>query len=156
MKAGKKHADAEPGRRDFLKWTGAAVGGALVLGAAFSQRARHEIAPPVPSRRRRHGHRTPKPESSAGPTLTKFVDRLRIPPVISPSGLLDGVPFYDVNMVPFRRKLHRDLPPTTLWGYNARYPGPTFEARRGHPIAVRWRNSLPVHHILPLDTTIHG
>ena len=157
MKAGKKHADAEPGRRDFLKWTGAAVGGALVLGAAFSQRARHEIGPPAPPRRRRrHGHRTQKPESSAGPTLTKFVDRLRIPSVISPSGLLDGVPFYDVNMVAFRKKLHRDLPPTTLWGYNARYPGPIFEARRGHPIAVRWRNSLPAHHILPLDTTIHG
>jgi len=57
MKAGKKRADAEPGRRDFLKWTGAAVGGALVLGAAFSQRARHEIGPPAPPRRRRrHGH----------------------------------------------------------------------------------------------------
>ena len=134
MKAGKKHADAEPGRRDFLKWTGAAVGGALVLGAAFSQRARHEIGPPAPPRRRRrHGHRTPKPESSAGPTLTKFVDRLRIPSVISPSGLLDGVPFYDVNMVPFRRKLHRDLPPTTLWGYNAPVSWPDLRSPQRPP-----------------------
>jgi spore coat protein A len=155
MGAKRKDVDAEPGRRAFLKWTGAAVGGTLAFGAAFSARGRRGTGPLTPSRRR-HRHRTPKPDASAGPTLAKFVEPLHIPPVISPSGLLDGVPLYDVDMVQFRRKLHRDLPPTTLWGYNAQYPGPLFEARRGDPIAVRWRNSLPPHHFLPVDTTIHG
>jgi spore coat protein A, manganese oxidase len=155
MGARQKDVNVELGRRAFLRWTGAAVGGTLALGAAFSNRGIRDTGPLTPSRRR-HRHRTPKPEFSAGPTLAKFVDPLRMPRVISPSGLRDGVPFYDVNMVQFRRKLHRDLPPTTLWGYNAQYPGPTFEARRGHPIAVRWHNSLPPHHLLPVDTTIHG
>src|SRR5438034_1541710 len=36
------------------------------------------------------------------------------------------------------------------------YPGPTFEARRGRPIAVRWRNQLPTNHILQVAPTIHG
>jgi spore coat protein A len=70
--------------------------------------------------------------------------------------VLGKVPFYDVDMMRFQKKLHRDLPPTTLWGYNGMYPGPTFEVRRGHPIAVRWKNNLPDHHFLPIDTTIHG
>src|SRR5262245_51035337 len=140
----RNEADAELGRRAFLKWTGAAVGGTLVLGAAFSRREVAPLTPPM--RRRRHRHRTPKPDPSAGPTLAKFVDPLRIPPLITPSGLLDGVPLYDVDMVEFRTRLHRGLPPTTLWGYNAGYQGPLFEARRRNPIAVRWRNNLPPHH----------
>ena len=56
----------------------------------------------------------------------------------------------------FRQKLHRDLPPPTLWGYNGQYPGPTVEARRGQPIAVRWMNNLPNRHMLPIDNTLHG
>jgi len=70
--------------------------------------------------------------------------------------LPNGRPLYDVGMVPFRQKLHRDLAPTLLWGYNGAYPGPTFEAHRGEPIRVLWRNALPSTHPLPIDTTIHG
>jgi spore coat protein A len=59
-------------------------------------------------------------------------------------------------MTQFRQQLHRNLPPTTLWGYNGMYPGPTFEVRRGSPVAVRWENALPGIHFLPIDTTLHG
>ncbi|MGA8030694.1 MAG: multicopper oxidase, partial [Bryobacteraceae bacterium] len=55
-----------------------------------------------------------------------------------------------------RQKIHRDLPPTTLWGYNGNWPGPTIEARRGNPVAVKWTNSLPARHLLPVDNSIHG
>jgi spore coat protein A, manganese oxidase len=58
-----------------------------------------------------------------------------------PDGRLDGDTLYLVTTQVFSQKLHRDLPPTTLWGYNAQYPGPTFEARRGQPIGVRWMNN---------------
>jgi spore coat protein A len=56
----------------------------------------------------------------------------------------------------FQKKLHRDLPATTLWGYNGQYPAPTFDVRRGHPIAVKWQNDLPGKHFLPIDHTLHG
>jgi Multicopper oxidase len=59
-------------------------------------------------------------------------------------------------MTPFRQKLHRDLAPTLLWGYNGKYPGPTFDVRRGHPIAVRWSNHLPARHMFQIAPTIHG
>ncbi len=56
----------------------------------------------------------------------------------------------------FRQQIHRDLPPTSLWGYNGMWPGPTFEVRRGQTLSVKWTNQLPTRHFLPIDTTIHG
>ncbi|MEH7462233.1 multicopper oxidase [Bacillus thuringiensis] len=89
-------------------------------------------------------------------SLKKFVDALPIPPVLKPEGISDGIPFYDVTMKQFKQKLHRDLPPTTVWGYNGMYPGPTFEVERNHPIFVKWNNKLPFEHLLPVDQTVHG
>src|SRR5512146_781644 len=88
--------------------------------------------------------------------LTKFVDPLPILPVMTPSGSLDGNPYYEVPMVQFQQKLHSQLDPTTLWGYRGQFPGPTFEVQRGQPVSVKWMNNLPAAHFLPVDHTIHG
>src|ERR1700679_538309 len=61
--------------------------------------------------------------------LARYVDALPIPPVIRAAGTPGEV--VDIEMREFRRKVHRDLPPTTLWGYNGSWPGPTIEARSG-------------------------
>ena len=97
-------------------------------------------------------------------TLTKYVDPLVNPldHVIAPTGTLSGAPLYEVGISQFQQRLHRDLPPTTVWGYNGIYPGPTFNIHRGETINVRWTNSLtdglgtPLDHLLPYDTTVHG
>ncbi|HEV7518368.1 MAG TPA: multicopper oxidase domain-containing protein, partial [Thermoanaerobaculia bacterium] len=89
--------------------------------------------------------------AQSSPTLTPFVDALPIPPVLTP-----GAATVDVHMRQFRQKLHRDLAPTKLWGYNGTYVGPTFETRTGSPISVQWLNDLPATHFLPIDHTIHG
>src|SRR5262245_39617133 len=89
-------------------------------------------------------------------SLTPFVDPLPVPDVIKPVDPRQAVPLFRVTMQAFSRKLHRDLPPTPLWGYNAQYPGPTFEARRGRPIDVLWQNNLPHTHMFPIDDTLHG
>lgn len=89
-------------------------------------------------------------------SLDKFVDKLPIPSVIKAKGKRNGLPYYEVAMKQVRQQLHRDLPPTTVWGYNGMYPGPTFEVRRNHPILVRWGNHLPFEHLLPVDRTLHG
>ena len=88
--------------------------------------------------------------------LKKFVDALPLPPVVKPVEKIDSVPLYEVTMQQVNQKLHRDLPPTTVWGYNGMYPGPTFEVRRDHPIFVKWINCLPLEHLLPVDSTVHG
>ena len=128
------------GRRAFLKVIGGTAGATAAVGggALFLLPARRAAG------------------QSVGESLTKFVDRLPVPSVIAPSGTVGGDPLFRVAMRQVRQKLHRDLPSTTVWGYNGLYPGPTFEARRGRPIAVQWTNDLPPRHMLPIDRTLHG
>ncbi len=85
--------------------------------------------------------------------LVSYVDPLSVPAVIRSSQHAEAV---HVKMHPFQHKVHRDLPPTNLWGYNGTWPGPTFEVRKGQPLSVKWTNALPTKHFLPIDTTIHG
>lgn len=128
-------------RRTFLKLMSGAAGATVALGSGV-------LSLLLPAGRAEG--------QSFGESLTKFVDPLPIPPVIRPSAHVDGTPLFQVTMEEFRQKLHRDLPPTSLWGYNGLYPGPTFEARRGRRIAVKWMNNLPARHFLPIDSTLHG
>ena len=91
----------------------------------------------------------------AGP-LASYVTPLSIPPVIrAKPGSAPNAPV-EVRMVPFQHRSHRDLPAAMVWGYNAKWPGPTFEVRRGEPLFVKWSNHLPPKHFLPVDPTIHG
>jgi spore coat protein A, manganese oxidase len=58
------------------------------------------------------------------------------------------IPFYRVLMTEAAVKVHRDVPLTRAWTYEASFPGPTIEARAGHPILVEWMNALPPKHFL--------
>ncbi|KAB3535371.1 multicopper oxidase domain-containing protein [Alkaliphilus pronyensis] len=88
--------------------------------------------------------------------LSKFEDKLPIIKNLKPKEKLDGVPYYKIRMQQFKQKLHRDLPETTVWGFEGKYPGPIIEVRRNEWIKVKWINDLPEKHLLPVDTTIHG
>ena len=87
--------------------------------------------------------------------LEKFVDSLPLMKTIQPLRHDKNGDYYEVRMEEFTQKLHRDLRPTRLWGYNRQYPGPLFEVNRGEPIHVKWINDLPYKHILPVDKSIH-
>ena len=63
---------------------------------------------------------------------------------------------YRVRMMESSRKIHTELPPTRLWGYEGQYPGPVIEAMRGEAVEVRWENHLPTKHLFAIDPTIHG
>jgi spore coat protein A len=92
-------------------------------------------------------------KTAASNGLAQFVDALPIPPVIRPSA--NSVTH--IRMLPALQKVHRDLPPTPIWGFNGIWPGPTIEARHGTPIKIKYHNdALPTTHPLPVDTTIHG
>lgn len=70
-------------------------------------------------------------EKNNAPALANYVDPLPIPRVIRASQS-SGV--IQMPMRQFHHKAHRDLPPTTLWGYDGTWPGPTLEVRRGQPL----------------------
>jgi spore coat protein A len=89
--------------------------------------------------------------------LEPFVDALPIPGVAQPvMGEPGGEATYEIEMTQFQQQLHRDLAPTTVWGYEGAYPGPTIEAFRDLPVTVEWINALPATHYLPVDTCPHG
>jgi spore coat protein A len=94
------------------------------------------------------------PPVKSGVKLARYVDPLPVPAVLRAAEQPEGN--ISIEMRAFQRKVHRDLPPTKLWGYNGSWPGPTIEARKGHPLSIRWVNHLPAKHFLPIDTSIHG
>ena len=90
----------------------------------------------------------------AQPPLTPYVDKLVIPPVLTPATASSGVPkSYKVAAVAVNQRLHRDLPrKTPMWGYadyrtgtpvGACSPGPTMIGMRGTPVQVTYTNKLP-------------
>ncbi len=79
--------------------------------------------------------------------LKPFVDPLPRLPVAVPQGSDARGTSYRMAIVQLSQKLHRDLPPTRVWGFDdghsgARFPGPSFELQRGEPIRVTWSNEL--------------
>jgi spore coat protein A, manganese oxidase len=96
---------------------------------------------------------SPAPVRS-GVKLAPYVDPLPIPRVIrstdNPTGILE------LEMIQFQQKVHRDLPATTVWGYNGSWPGSTIEAQSGQALNINWISKLPTTHLLPIDHSIHG
>jgi spore coat protein A len=87
--------------------------------------------------------------------LKPFADPLPIPGVLAPAD--PGPPaFYQVGMTEFTQQLHRDLSPTTVWGYEGAFPGPIIQVNTDEPIQVEWINNLPAQHHLTVDTCPHG
>ncbi|HXX66507.1 MAG TPA: multicopper oxidase domain-containing protein [Polyangiaceae bacterium] len=96
-------------------------------------------------------------------SVTRFVDRLPIPPVLRPDGTrpdpeapAETISYFRVPMREITAKVHRDLPPTRVWTYAGRFPGPTFETRSGKGLLVEWVNELPDRHFLPIDHNLCG
>ena len=113
-------------------------------------------------------HGQPNPTESQAPplnasTLKPWVDPLPIMPLAKSSGLRPSpenaalkIPYYRIAMRAMQVKLHRDLPPTTVWSYGGSFPGPVFDTRSGEGLLVEWVNELPAKHFLPIDHTLHG
>jgi len=83
--------------------------------------------------------------------LTPFVDALPILPTAQSNIIVEKQ---------FTTKVHRDLPPTTLWGFDdgsgPRSPGPTIVGQTGMPVDITWDNELPAHHVLGVDQCLAG
>jgi len=89
-------------------------------------------------------------------TLDRYIDPLPIPSRLVPYEKRRNQLRFRVRIVEFEKRLHSQLPPTRLWGYEGQYPGPTFEAFQDQSIEVRWENRLPTQHLFPIDSHIHG
>ncbi|HSZ28538.1 MAG TPA: multicopper oxidase domain-containing protein [Pseudonocardiaceae bacterium] len=81
------------------------------------------------------------PTSRPGTMLTKFVDPLRIPPVLRPDRD-ETLPHLTVRMRTTQVQLHSQLPPTTVWAYDGHFPGPTFDIQSDQRLRVSWVNEI--------------
>jgi FtsP/CotA-like multicopper oxidase with cupredoxin domain len=71
--------------------------------------------------------------------LAPFVDPLPIPSRLI-AAQHDGQ--LTVHIRAGQDRFHRDLPISSIWGFEGTVPGPTIEAERGQPVTVEWRNEL--------------
>jgi spore coat protein A len=154
-------------RRRFLRLSAAAAAAAAAGGTIAHRSFAHTMAG-VPGAKA--GGPVPAPEARAPAfpnldpnTLARFVDPLPLPAVAQaaerraiPGKPAPRVPYYRVAARAITSKLHRDLPPTTLWSYGGTVPGPMFETQSGEGLLIEWANELPSRHFLPIDHTLHG
>ena len=140
-------------RRRFVQHLGLLTAASAAHGAYAAAQTGHKMSAPPPSTE-------PLLDTAA---LARFVDPLPIPVLARPSGLrtdpgnpASQIPYYRIAMQQFQARVHRDMQPTTFWGYGASCPGPTLEVRSGKPILVEWSNQLPQKHFFPIDHTLHG
>src|SRR6478752_5915336 len=73
------------------------------------------------------------------PPIAPFVDRVPIPPRLIATEH-DGR--LTVRIRAGEHGFHRELPASSIWGFEGTFPGPTIEAERGKPVTVEWRNEL--------------
>ncbi|WP_090790377.1 multicopper oxidase domain-containing protein [Paenibacillus sp. GP183] len=133
---------------------------------------------------------SPLPELDAkgnvipGTGIRKFVDSLPglgaanandlgqyLPVAIPDTTTYPGSDYYEISLVEYTEKLHKDLPATKLRGYKQTnttdatvskpsYFGPVINAQKDRPVRVKFTNNLPTGSggdlFLPVDTTIMG
>ena len=129
-------------RRDFIKWS--AVGGAgLVAGRGLWNGAARQTGSPIPAVSARGG-----PVASG---LTPYLDPM--PVLVDYAVDATGGGTVRLNTALISRKVHRQLPATTLFGYlhsggpgaddtGASYLGPPIVAKSGTAVKVRYTNGL--------------
>lgn len=124
-------------RREFIK--GAALGGAgLVVGGTLLNNGRAQAVSQAQA-------------ALATPTLTPYMDRM--PTLLDNLINATGGGTFNLSTDLITRKLHSQLPATTLFGYlrpggptadaiDASYLGPVILAQSGTPVTVNYKNNL--------------
>jgi len=136
-------------RREFIKAAGLATASVAVLS--------------------RFGVSTAYAAAANSQFLRKWIQPLR---GLGPDGIpvlagmadpvLPNTMLYQVTAGEFLDQLHPDMGPTRLWGYwdstdpVQRHLGGMMLTRRGTASRLRFTNTLPDRHIIPVDTTLPG
>jgi spore coat protein A len=102
------------------------------------------------------GSETTQQEYRTPATLERYINPLPIPKTLRPYSTSQAKTRYRVRILECKQQLHSQLPPTTVWGFEGQYPGPTIEAQQNRLIEIRWENHLPARHLFDIDPQIHG
>ncbi|NGN63028.1 multicopper oxidase domain-containing protein [Streptomyces sp. A7024] len=83
--------------------------------------------------------------------LTPYVAKLPVPPVVRPQSD-DALKETEIALRPAWVRLHPQLPPTLMWGYEGQVPGPTIEVWRGQRVRIAWTNRIPADGEYPVTS----
>jgi FtsP/CotA-like multicopper oxidase with cupredoxin domain len=86
--------------------------------------------------------------------LTPFKDPLRLPPVLRPQEMRDGLSSLMIRLRAGSQRIHSELPPTPFWGYEGCLPGPMIEVQRGQRVRVEYVNDLPADGGFPVTAVM--
>lgn len=137
-------------RRQLLQQGGLASAGLIAFRASAQMRGMG-MTP---------GMSAPKPTAKTldAMKLPSFVDPLPLPVLQRPLGRrsssalgAENATYYAIRIREIHSKLHRDLPPSRLFGYGPTSAPVLFEARSNDGVLIDWINDLPPKHFLPLD-----
>lgn len=137
-------------RRDFVKLLPAGVSSFFLSGYGQQPVA---VKTQTPSQQKLNSQ---KPGYEGVARLLKYVDPLPIPGRLQPIKKNSGALEYKVRLMQFKQRLHSQLPPSTLWGYEGKYPGPVIEGVASQPVSIEWANQLPEKHLFAIDEKLHG
>jgi spore coat protein A, manganese oxidase len=155
-------------RREFMRRTGGLAAACAVPGAisaklppgvagAWSGLSKSGILAP-PELETAAGAATLDPDK-----LKRFVDPLPIIEIAQPAGMRpdranpgEKLPFYRMVMGEFASRVHRNLAPARMWGFNGVSPGPVIEVRSGKGVTVEWASALPQSHLFTIDHNLMG
>src|SRR6201996_2023938 len=137
-------------RRRILQ-SAAQLGAALAAGSAWADPLPSRICTANPLRKVVMRQPEAAPPSMLHPDrLAPFVDALPIPKTArtqetatDPDHPTRKIALYRIAMREAQVRIHRDLPPTRMWGYDGMVPGPTFDVRAGQPLLIEWANDRP-------------
>ncbi|WP_428999905.1 O-aminophenol oxidase PhsA [Streptomyces cyaneogriseus] len=97
------------------------------------------------------GERGTGERGPAAGKLTPYVAPLPVPPVLRPASD-DVLRETEIALRPAWVRLHPQLPPTLMWGYDGQVPGPTIEVRRGQRVRIAWTNRIPKESEYPVTS----
>src|SRR5688572_5872980 len=132
-------------RRQFIKATGLAGAGM----AMFSKIGTHSAFAAANSQYLR---KWIQPLRGLGPSGIPVMGS-------TPDPVFANTNLYEITAGEFTDQLHPDLGPTRLWGYwdtnnpVKRHLGGVIIARKGVANRIRFTNTLPDRHIIPVDTS---
>ncbi|MGH9588727.1 MAG: bilirubin oxidase, partial [Acidobacteriaceae bacterium] len=137
-------------RRQLLQ-RGAALSAGLVAARAWGKTSGMSMAHP------------PRAKTLDALKLASFVDPLPLPVLQAPIGRRSSTAlgavdasYYAVHVREIHARLHRDLPPSSLFGYGPTSAPVLFEAQSNEGILIDWINNLPPRHFLPTSTPHPG
>jgi FtsP/CotA-like multicopper oxidase with cupredoxin domain len=135
-------------RRLLFKTAGASAAAGFVASRAHAQASLVPPRPPSPPT-------TPWAQELAIPERAEPVSSLSPTPAVladasecgradhQAMGRFPPQELYRIDVKVGTHRYHPELPTQEVWGYEGKVPGPTFHARYGKPILVRFRNQLP-------------